>query len=1090
MTKKFALFVSSSGKRLRLIMKLITMLLMIGTIQLSAVSGGIVTSDDLQQKSISGRVTDAFGSGLPGVNIVEKGTLTGAITDVNGGYTITVSSANAILAFSSIGYTTQEKVVGAGNTVDVVLAESVSTLDEIVVVGYTTQVRKNLSGSISTIQTEQLKMRKEPAALASLQGQASGVTVSTSNRPGGDAIIRIRGVGTINNPEPLYVIDGVPSGVGNNLSSNDIESISILKDAASAAIYGARGANGVIIITTKRGRAGQQPAIEFNFRTGMHMSANQYDLLNTNEYAEAVWLSFKNRGVAPTHAQYGSGTTPRIPDYILPAGKMEGDPSVNPELYNYPDYMIFKANKTGTNWYDEIYQKGVVKEYDLSVRGGGNKSNYAFSANYLDENGLLIHTNFKRYNFRLNSDAQFNDWFKAGQSLQVIYINELGNLGQSGEGTPISQAYRAQPIIPVYDIGDNFAGSKAPEMGNAANPVADLTRARNNNGQWARALGNFYGEVTLMKGLTVKSLFGYNFGQWNYKGYTIPTFEHSEPNKVNGHNASSNFSLQWNWTNTLNYITTFAEAHRLNVVLGTEAIESNYEESGASRSQYFSEDPSYMWLNSGEINKDNYGSGSSWSLFSLFGRMNYDFMGKYLVEATIRRDGSSRFGTNTRYGIFPAFSLGWTLSEENFMSGTTGWLNFLKMRAGWGMSGNDRIGNYNSYTTFASNKYTAGYALDGSNTAAATGFQPSALGNPDVTWETTTTMNVGVDAMLINNNMTVAFDLWQRNTTDMLFQQPIPNVVGLASPPYVNVAEMKNTGFDLELGYRNTALDGKFRYSLKTTLSHYKNEILKLAPGVTYIAGSSERQVEYTRAQVGTSFPEFFGYEVEGIFQTAEEAAAHPAFQTTTYNAPGHFKFKNQLTVDSDGDGVMDATDNIINPSDRTYIGNPHPDLTGGLNIDLGYGNFDLNMSFYGSYGNDIINYVTRWIDYGQFNGGLSKDALYKSWGSPYLANNADADLPMLDQNSNSQTASSAFVEDGSFLRFKTLRIGYNFPKGLLSKAQIKSVNVYAQVTNLFTLTKYSGLDPELYRTGTGTGLDNGSWPTSKQIMFGISLGL
>ena len=1072
-------------------MKLITMLLLIGTIQLSAVGSGAVPSDDPQKIVVSGRVTDLTGSGLPGVNVVEKGTVNGALTNVDGGYTLTVASSASILTFSFVGYTTQEMTVGNQTTINVVLVESVSTLEEIVVVGYTTQVRKNLSGSISTVQADALKVSApSPSVMSRLQGQAAGVTVNSANRPGGDAIIRIRGIGTINNSEPLYVIDGVPTGTGNNISANDIESISILKDAASSAIYGARGANGVIIITTKRGRAGQQAAIDFNFRTGMHMSANQYDLLNTNEYAEAVWLSFKNRGVAPSHAQYGTGTTPRIPDYILPAGKMEGDPGVNPSLYKYPDYMIFKANKEGTNWYDEIYQKGVTQEYDLSVRGGGNKSSYAFSGNYLNENGLLIHTNFKRYTFRINSDAQFNNWFKAGQSLQAIFIDEHGDLSQNGEGSPISQAYRAQAIIPVYDIGGNFAGSKAPEMGNCGNPVAQLYRARNNNGRWARALGNFYGEFTILKGLTAKSLFGYNFGQWNYKGYTIPTFEHSEPNKVNGHNVSSNFGLQWNWTNTLNYITTIANDHKINVVLGSEAIESTYEEMGASRSQYFSEDPNYMWLNSGEINKDNSGTGSAWSLFSLFGRLNYDYKGKYLVEATLRRDGSSRFGTNNRYGIFPAASVGWTVSQEDFMLGTNGWLNFLKIRAGWGMSGNDRIGNYNSYTTYASNKYTAAYALDGSNTAALTGFQPSALGNPDVTWETTTTMNVGVDAMLIDNNMTIAFDLWRRNTSDMLFQQPIPNVVGLASPPYVNVAEMLNKGFDLELGYRNTALEGKFRYNLKLTLSHYKNEITKLAPGVTYIGGTSERQVEYSRAYVGTAYPEFYGYQVEGIFQTAAEATEHPAFGNTTYNAPGHFKFKNQLTIDSDGDGVMDASDNVITPADRTFIGNPHPDLTGGLSIDLGYGNFDLNLFFYGSYGNKIINYVTRWIDYGQFNGGLSKNALYKTWGSPYLSNNADAKLPKLDQDSNSQNSNSAFVEDGSFLRFKTLRLGYTLPKNLLSKAQIKSVSLYLQLTNLFTLTKYSGLDPELYRTGTGLGLDNGSWPTSKQIMFGISLGL
>lgn len=1050
-------------------------------------------SGDDQQRKVTGRVVDASGDGLIGVNIVEKGTTNGAISDANGSFTLSLISSDPTLQFSFIGYVTQEVTVGTQTTINVTLEESVSTLDEIVVVGYTTQMRKNLSGSISTVQAEQLTAVPSTAPMARLQGQASGVTVLNSNRPGGDAIVRIRGIGTINDANPLYVIDGVPVGPGNNISADDIESISILKDAASAAIYGSRGANGVIIITTKRGRSGQQPQVDFNFRTGAHMSANKYDMLNTQEYAEAVWLSFANRGVAPNHAQYGNGATPRIPDYTLPGGKMEGDPTVDPALYNYPDYQIYKANKEGTDWYDEIYQKGVTQEYDLSVRGGGNRATYAFSGNYLDENGLLIHTNFKRYTFRLNSDAQFNKWFKAGQSLQVSYINEHGNLSQNGEGAPISNAYRAQPISPVYDIQGNFAGSRAPEMGNFGNPVADLYRSRNNNGRYGRALGSFYGEVTFLEGFSFKSLLGYNFGQWNYKGYTIPTYEHSEPNKVNGHNVSSNFSMQYNWTNTLNYSTTLASVHKLNVVLGTEAIENSYEEMGGSRSQYFAETPEYMWLNSGEINKDNFGSGSEWALFSIFGRANYDYMGKYLLEATVRRDGSSRFGSENRYGTFPAVSLGWTVSEESFMAATSNWLNFLKFRAGWGQSGNDRIGNYNSFSTYASNNYTAAYALNGSNTSAVTGFQPSTVGNDQVTWEATTTTNFGVDAMLLNNNLTFTFDLWRRNTTDMLYRLPVPEVAGLATPPYVNVAEMNNNGFDIELGYRNTAMSGKFRYNIKTTLSHYKNELTKISEDVklvSYITGSSERQVEYTRAQVGTSFPEFYGYEVEGIFQTQEEALAHPAFQTTSYNAPGHFKFKDQLTVDSNGDGVFDAADGIITPADRTYIGNPHPDLTGGLTIDLGYGGFDLNMFFYGSYGNDIINYVTRWIDYGQFNGGLSKKALYETWGSPYLANNADATLPMLDQNSNSQTASSAFVEDGSFLRFKTLRLSYRLPETFLSNINVRNVMVYAQMTNLFTITKYSGLDPELYRSGDGMGLDNGSWPTSKQIMFGITLGL
>ena len=1028
------------------------------------------------QTQISGTVTDLDGVTVPGVTIAVKGTAQGTITNLDGEYNLTVADEAAVLIFSYIGMLTQEIAVGSQTTIDVAMAPDIIGVDEVVVVGYGTRMKEELTGAVSTVSAEKLAATSETSVVSRLQGQVAGVTVTSANRPGGDATIRIRGVGTINDPNPLYIIDGVPAGPGNNIAPGDIESISVLKDASSAAIYGSRGANGVIIITTKRGRVNQEPTIKFSVRTGVTNAINQYDLLNTQEYAEATWLSFANRGAAPSHAQYGSGSSPVIPDYILPGGAMNGQ--VDESTYNYPGTVMFKANKAGTNWYDEIYQSGLVQEYDLSVAGGGQKGTYAFSANYLDEEGILKHTEFKRYTFRMNSDAKFNDWFKAGESLQVIYIDENGNLGDDGEGTVISQAYRAQPIIPVYDINGNFAGSKAPEMGNSSNPLSNLYRAKDNNGKYVRILGNIFGEVSLMDGLTAKTLLGYNFGQWNGKSYVLPTYEHSEPNMVNGVNANSNYSLQWNWSNTINYNATFDEIHKINVIAGTEAIQNTWQSLNASRRVYFSESPEYMQLDSGESNKENSGTGSEWSLFSVFGRVNYDLMGKYFIEGTVRRDGSSRFSEANRYGTFPAASAAWAISEESFMAETGNWLDLLKVRAGWGVSGNDRIGNYNSYSTYGTDAYKAAYAIDGSNTSAAAGFRPATLGNEDVTWETTETINLGIDANMLDNHLAVSLDVWQRNTSDMLFQEPIPQVMGVASAPFVNIGEMKNTGIDFELGYNNTALDGKLTYNASLTLSHYKNEIVQLSgdPERTIDAGSN-RQMTYTRYANGTAFPEFFGYIVDGIFQTQAEADAHAPYGTSDYNAPGHFKYQ-----DVDGDGTITA-------DDRTFIGSPHPDLTGGLNLDLGYGAFDLNMFFYGSLGNEMVNYVTRWIDYGMFNGGLSKDALYETWGSPYV-NNADATLPMLDQSDISQQPSTAFVEDASFLRLKNLRLGYTLPQNILDRAQIKSLRVYAQVSNVFTLTKYSGLDPEVRTSGSGMGLDRGSWPTPRQIMFGLTLGL
>ncbi|KJF45413.1 SusC/RagA family TonB-linked outer membrane protein [Draconibacterium sediminis] len=1029
------------------------------------------------QTAVTGTVTGEDGVGIPGVSIVVQGTTQGTITDLDGNYTLTLPDGAEKLTFSYIGMLTQEVEIAGQSTINIVMKADVIGVDEVVVVGYGTQMKEELTGAVSTVSAEKLETTSETSVASRLQGQVAGVTVTSANRPGADATIRIRGIGTINDPNPLYIIDGVPAGPGNNIPPGDIESISVLKDASSAAIYGTRGANGVVIITTKRGRANQQPSINFSVRTGVTKATNKYDLLNTPEYAEAVWLSFANRGIAPSHQQYGSGSSPVIPDYILPGGAMNGE--VDESAYSYPGNVIFKANKQGTDWYDEIYQTGIIQEYDLSISGGGKNSTYAFSANYLDEEGILKWTEFKRYTMRMNSDAKFNDWLKVGESLQVVYIDENGNFGDNGEGTVISQAYRSQPIIPVYDIAGEFAGSKAPEMGNSANPVRVLYDARNNNGKWMRILGNAFAEVTLAEGLTAKTLFGANMGQWNYKGYVLPTYEHSEPNTVNGVDVNSNYSIQWNWSNTLNYNKTFNDVHRLNLLVGTEAVENTYQSLNASRRVYFSEDPNYMQLDSGESNKENSGNASEWSLFSVFGRVNYNYMGKYYVEGTVRRDGSSRFSEENKYAVFPAGSAAWAISEESFMQGSRSWLDMLKLRLGWGMSGNDRIGNYNSYSTYSTDAYKASYAIDGSNTSAVSGFKPATLGSEDVTWETTKTVNIGIDANMLDNHLAVAIDLWQRDTEDMLFREPIPQVMGIATAPYVNVGEMRNKGVDFEISYNNTAIGGDLTYNISMNLSHYKNEIMRLSGDPDrYIDAGSLRQKTYTRYAAGTAFPEFFGYIVDGIFQTQGEADAHAPYGDSDYNKPGHFKYR-----DVNGDGTITA-------DDRTFIGSPHPDLVGGLNLNLGYKNFDLTMFFYGSLGNDMVNYVTRWIDYGQFNGGLSKDALYNSWGSPYLDNNSKAKLPMLDQNDYSQEPSTAFLEDASYLRLKNLRLGYTVPKSLLDRAGIKSLRLYGQVSNVFTISGYSGLDPEVNSSGTTMGLDQGAWPTPRQIMFGVQLGL
>jgi TonB-linked SusC/RagA family outer membrane protein len=560
-----------------------------------------------------------------------------------------------------------------------------------------------------------------------------------------------------------------------------------------------------------------------------------------------------------------------------------------------------------------------------------------------------------------------------------------------------------------------------------------------------------------------------------------PEFTEAKP--ADNLNMTNNYTIQWNWANTLNYSKTFADVHKVNVLVGSEAVSSSYRNFTAFRSTYFSTDVDYMYLDAGESDQSNTGNGNDLKTMSYFGRVNYAFKDKYLVEATIRRDGSSAFGSKNRWGNFPAFSLGWRLTEESFMSGTKGWLSNMKLRLGYGKSGNDRMpSNYNGYTTFYGNPQFTFYGIGGNPTGTASGFAHYALGNEDAKWETTVTTDVGLDASFLNNTLSTTIDVWVRKTQDMLYPVAIPATVGSLVAPAVNIGDMTNKGFDLNLDYRNKAMGGDFTYGIGVTVSHYKNEITKLSDNANeFINGPDRRQVVYSRAAVGTAFPEFYGLIVDGIFQTDAEAAAYAPEYGGSYNRAGHFKFR-----DLNGD-------NVVDDADRTFIGSPHPKFTTGINIDLGYKNFTFSTFFYGSYGNKMVNVVKRWIDYSQFNGNRSKDARYDSW----TPENTGARLPAFDGDNHSQLPSTAFVEDGSFFRCKTMQLAYDIPNNLSTKLGIGNLQIYVLATNIFTITKYSGLDPEVSSSesdprtaGMDLGQDNGSWPSVRQFMLGVKLDL
>lgn len=1082
MTKKIMRIVSFRTSS-RLVMKLLTVLVLLGSLPAFTASAD---PGNMQQKRITGRVTDNAGAPLPGVNILEKGTINGSITDADGHYALTVAGSSSVLTFSFIGYTSQDVTVGSQDEVNVVLQESLSALDEIVVVGYSTQARKSLTGSVSQVGAAALSESAATNPITRLQGKIAGVTILNQHTPGEGSTIRIRGMTTINDASPLYVVDGVPGG---SYSPNDVETITILKDAAAQSIYGARAANGVVLITTKGGKKNQKVQMNVNVRQGFTAPGKFYDLLNTKEWAEMLWLEAKNEGLSGyTHPQFGSGPSPVIPDFIFPTAAMEGDPRADMSRYDNKiaeedgsDTYLITRISPGTDFFGAATRNAAYKEYTLDISGGGQNAAYAFMLGYTKEDGIFKYTGFDNYSFRANVSASPAKWVDVGANIGIQYSTDRGAQGDNSESSLISWCYRMPTAVPVYDeSGTTFAGSRPSAMGNSSNAVFVAWANQYDKTTQMNVSGNTFVKFNILKGLSAKSLIGINQYGRNTEDFNYFEVAAAERGKYDSFNKENRANLNWTWTNTLEYGLRTG-SHDIKIIGGTEAYANQYTRLTAGRQQFPFKDPAYMTLNTGLRSISNSDDNSAYSLFSIFGRANYSYADKYMVEAVVRRDGSSRFGKE-KYGIFPAFSVGWRITEEAFMASTKQWLNELKIRTGWGAVGNDRMDNYNSYTQFVYSEGSASYGMAGNNTTFSNvGFYQSTFGNTDVKWESTTTTNIGIDASLFNH-WTLTFDLWQRRTHDMLYPKQLPMVLGTASRPSINIGEMKNTGFDLELGYSNTALNGDFYYSADLVVSRYKNELTKLTDVATdFYQGSGYREKYYTRTQTGHAFPEFYGYVVEGIFQSDEEAAAWaPAFGT--YNKAGHFKYKDI----SGPDGVPD---NVINAYDRTYIGSPHPDFTAGLSLNIGYKGISLMTTLYASVGNDLVNYVSRFIDYTQFESGKSKRRLYESWGSPHLKNNADATMPIIYANDTPhQEPSTAFIEDASFLRMKTLRVGYDLNRVLNNK--FSSLQIYFQGSNLFTITKYSGLDPEISGAGINMGIDSGAWPTRKQFIFGISFGL
>lgn len=1047
-----------------------------------------LSSQIYAQKIVSGIVKNAKdNSPIASATVSLKGTSVAIVTNANGEFSISVPAGKNVLVTSSVGFDQDEVNVSGLSRVSIMLKAKESSLNEIVVIGYSTQRKKDITGSVSVVNVADLKAVPSGTTESLLQGQASGVSVINSGNPGGGSTVRIRGISSVGSVDPLVIIDGTPGSL-HDLNVNDIESIQVLKDAGAAAIYGVRGSNGVIIATTKKGKAGKAKLSYDSYIGTQRPNADGFKMANTMETGIAINKSYTNDGATPSNKQFGfSPSGPIIPMYITP--KAASNPG--PDPYALYSNQTTLANQVGTDWFHEIFKPATMQSHSLSVSSGSDKSTFYMSLAYLDQQGTLLNTYLKRYSARINTSFNVNNHIRIGENVYIFYKQNPGFQNQN-EGNAISHSYRESPIIPVYDIKGNFAGTGSQGLGNAQNPVANLTRIKDNKGNDWQINGNAFVEVDLAKHLTARTVFGGNIDNYYYNNFSYTAYENAENNKnPNSFTENFGYNSNWTWTNTLNYSNTFGD-HSIKLLAGTEAIKYYGRAINGVRSGYLITNPSNLTVDpnlwtlnfgppTGQTTSNINGTPYQSSLYSMFGKIDYGFQDKYLFSATVRRDGSSVFADGKKYGVFPSVTAGWRLSKENFLKNIT-WIDELKLRGGWGKLGSiSNISSTNAFSLYnqaAANSY---YDISGSNSSSALGIYRSQIGNVNTTWEEDAITNIGVDFSFLKK-FDVSVEFYKKAVKGLLFS-PLNDitVLGGARSAAINSGNIENKGIDLSVAYHGAAMNKEIRYDISANFTTYHNVVKSLPPGIQYYDQNSDgstRLGAFSRIQPGQAVGAFFGYQEIGLFQDAADVAKSP---TQTGAGPGRFKFK-----DVNGDGKIDE-------KDRTFFGNPNPKFSTGLNLSANYKNFDITAFFYASVGNDVINYIRFWTDFPQvFDGAVSKDAVYNSW-SP---TNTNAKVPMLSRVANFSTTgtfNSYYMEDGSYLKCKSIMAGYTIPSATLNRIGINRFRVYVQAVNLFTITKYTGIDPELSGANLGNnasfGIDLGNYPANqKQYTVGVNL--
>ena len=1025
------------------------------TILLAVLSSALLSAQD----TVTGTVVSGS-DGMPviGAAVMEVGNTTnGTVTDIDGKFSISVPEG-AELIFVSIGF--KDLTAKASPVMNITLEEDSQMLEETVVTGYTVQRKADLTGSISVVNVDDIARQNENNPIKAMQGRVPGMNITADGSPSGSSTVRIRGTGTLNNNDPLYIIDGVPTKAGmHELNGNDIESIQVLKDAASASIYGSRAANGVIIITTKKGKNGRMN-VDFDASVSASMYTNKMKVLNAEQFGQAMWQAYINDGQDPNSNGLG---------YRYDWGyDANGYPVLNSvSMSKYLD-AANTVPASDTDWFDETTRTGIIQNYNLSASHGTDKGSSFFSIGYYKNIGIIKSSDFDRFSARMNTEYKIiGDILTLGEHFTVNRTSEV-----QAPGGFLQNVLQFNPSLPVYTTDNEFAGPVGGYPGRE-NPVARLERNSDNRYKYWRMFGDAYLNLNPFKGFNIRTTFGIDYAQKEQRIFTYPITEGNMANDNNAVEAKQEHWMKWMWNAVATY--NFEKGkHRGDAMIGMELNREDDTHFSGYKEDFTILTPDFMWPDAGVGDAQAYGSGEGYSLVSFFAKVNYSYADKYLFSATVRRDGSSRFGLENRYATFPSFSAGWRISKEGFMKNAT-WIDDLKIRASWGQTGNQEISNIARYTIYAPNygvtesggqSYGTSYDITGSNGGSIlpSGFKRNQIGNDEIKWETTTQTNAGFDFSLFKQSLYGSFDYYFKETKDILVQMAGIGVMGEGSSQWVNAGAMENEGIEFSIGYRNSTESG-FVYDINANISTYRNEITELPATVAANGTFGGNGVE---SVIGHPYGAQVGYIADGIFKSQEEVDNHA---TQEGAAPGRIRWRDIVP------------DGVINEKDQTWIYSPVPDFSYGINFYFEYKNFDLSMFWQGVQGVDVISDLKKETDlWSGLNIGLLNKGtrLLDAWTPA----NPDSDIPALSRSdvNNEKRVSTYFVENGSFLKLRNIQLGYNLPEKAVKKMKMQRFRLYLSASNVLTIKSrdFTGVDPENPNYG---------YPIPMNLTFGINIG-